>query len=62
MADGIASERKVLAIWRVEPEKEGRVKPMFEFVLRKEYKDIMGSNNISRTILKFQRNEENEHV
>ena len=46
----------------VNQEVEGRAKSMFGFALQEEYYDIMELNKINRTIVKFQWDEENEHV
>ena len=40
----------------------GRARPMFGFVMQKEYKGIMELNMSSCTIVKFQLDGENEHV
>ena len=42
-------------------EREGCVKPMFESVHRKKYKDIKESERINYTILKSQRGEESKY-
>ena len=40
----------------------GRVKPMFGFVVQKGYNVVMELYKTSRTIVKFQWDEENKHM
>ena len=61
IAGGIASEIKFLRCG-VKPEVEGCAKPMFGFVLRKEYNSITELKKIIYTIVKFQLGEENKHM
>ena len=52
-------QKRMSQRYGVKIEEEGHVKAIFGFVLWKQYKDMMGSNKIISTMLKFQRGEEN---